>query len=313
MLHYLLISLACGNHAHLLAAPDVAAEVHRESKEMVEIHDVFNDLEQADVKEEKVVKKNKNLAAALVQIGSVTSPKDNKTKKDKKKDPIAEKVKAEKNQEIHIHDEFASLEKADVQAEMEVRGNHSLQALLQKPAAPAATPTPAPRRVDIVAKEVRQEAEQNLQIHDEFAMKEKSDKKQEKQIHADRDLSAFQSEVIDDNSDDTDAMSKYLGVPEFHVTTDSPPQKVHKHSRPNVEDGMLPGASSESQGEGIVATVPLSSQLQQGQSLLQKNSLRGKTTPNVEKRVANEMMEDEFRSLEKNDKVFENTVYGDPN
>lgn len=295
MLHTVIISLACASKARLLAGPDVAAEVHRESKGVVQIHDVFQNLEKDDVKNEKVVKGATHMVA-LVQTQSVTSPKD----------ALSVKVQAEKHQNIQIHDAFASWEKEDKEVEKRVRANAQLHAFMQggKP------------RSDVIANEVKEEGQQNLQIHDTFKSLEKDDKKREKNIHVDRDLSEIQQKQVDFKySDDADAMDKYLGISNFHLPAEAPVEEEHKRGRPEVEH-TRPAASYG--GGGIVTSVPLSSQLQKSQSLLQTStSLRAKTAPGVEKSVAAETMEDvyladEFRSLEKKDKKTEKTVRSNP-
>merc|ERR1712216_248767 len=52
------------------AAPDVSAEVARESADNIHIHDVFENAEDKDVKKERQLKRDKDLSA--LQVGSGT-------------------------------------------------------------------------------------------------------------------------------------------------------------------------------------------------------------------------------------------------
>merc|ERR1719253_235306 len=92
----LLFALCTSAHAGL-TAPDAAAEVKIESKENIQIHDVFAAQEKKSEEQEKQVKADKDLSA-LLQLKA--TPSD-----------VADKVALEGKQNIQIHDVFAEEEK----------------------------------------------------------------------------------------------------------------------------------------------------------------------------------------------------------
>jgi len=253
-------------------APEkLAPEVKREANENLQIHDVFGGLENEDQQVVQRMKADHNLAAVQ------TAP------------DMASEVRKEANQNLQIHDVFGTLEHRDREEEQKVKANRSLRAFLQT----------APE----MDSEVRKEANQNLQIHDVFGTLEQNDKKVEKTIKSDRNLTALQ--IHNDNDNDTDAMSQYLGEIAFQ-----------KKSRGNDE----PTKDSGENLDGRVVNIPLNSQLQE--TLLQQSSktdLRAKkTAPGVEQKVAVEKLEDVyiqdgFKSLESNDVHDVNVVKADPN
>eukprot|EP00397_Hematodinium_sp_SG-2012_P060105 GEMP01077859.1.p1 GENE.GEMP01077859.1~~GEMP01077859.1.p1 ORF type:complete len:275 (+),score=84.07 GEMP01077859.1:118-942(+) len=183
---------------------------------------------------------------------------------------IAEEVRKEAAQNIQIHDVFNVMERRDQQDAKNIRGDKNFAALLQKsaPEVPLA---------------VRRETADNIQMAD--------DVQEEKRIHGDKNLQALQIQNIDDYDNHNDAMNRYLGNLHFSMPVVNEPKPAPIHE--------------DSPGDPKVTSIPLSSQLQE--NLMQRTTvnhrLRGKTAPGVEKKVAEEQMEDvyiqdKFRTLE---------------
>jgi len=311
-------------------SPDVAAEVKKESNQDIKIHEVFQNLETEDVNKEKKMKGDKNLMA-LIQTGMKETPVDHVQaevnremeqniqihddfaeieKKDKeevtriKKDPnlaqiqlnsrtspgrLARIVASQGNQNLQIHEPFVETEQKDVAEVQKIKKDKNLSQLLQIKTSPT----------DRIAKQVHEQAQENVQIHENFQSMEKEDKKNEKDIHRNKNLTQFiQKQRGDDfGGNDDDAMDKYLGV---DFSGSLVPEPLHQ----------------ESTHQGTV-TVPLSSQLQESASFLQLKT-KVKNAPGVEKEVAAESMEDvylsdEWKIQEKQDAREISKVKHDPN
>lgn len=278
-------SFALGGKTKMTTGPDVTQKVRREANQDVQIHDVFGSLEKADKREETRIKSNRNLAA-LIQVNHTVDTAPN----------VAKEVVKEADQNIQIHDGFGTLEQDDKRVLEEIKENKNLIALQTK-----ANPEKS------TAADVHKEGNQNIQIHDVFGTMEDQDNQDVKRIRENKNLTALQQRrsIIDD---DEDPMDKYL--------KESDPF-LHKY---NFNDDIHRGDNTVNI-EGTVASIPLSSQLQEKSSFLQHRtrSLRGRrTAPGVEKQVAIENMQDVyihdgFSRLENTDEHAVNDVKGDPN
>mmetsp|Transcript_166626 Transcript_166626/g.295099 ORF Transcript_166626/g.295099 Transcript_166626/m.295099 type:complete len:233 (+) Transcript_166626:65-763(+) len=108
-----LLSPQTSTALNVRTAPDVSAEVVRESQENIQIHDGFVAQEQKDIKKEKEVHANKDLSAMQVK----TAP------------DVSAEVARESQENIQIHDGFASQEQQDIKKEKEVHSNKDLSAM----------------------------------------------------------------------------------------------------------------------------------------------------------------------------------------
>merc|ERR1719161_1008160 len=99
---------------------------------------------------------------------------------------VSEAVAQESMQNIQIHDGFLAQEQKDVEKEKQVKANKDLSAL-QTVAGAATAP-------DVSAK-VAQESQENIQIHDQFQAQEQQDIAKEKQVKADKDMSAISTKT----------------------------------------------------------------------------------------------------------------------
>merc|ERR1719456_645927 len=95
---------------------------------------------------------------------------------------MAEEVKREANENIEIHDVFASQEKESKEKDRKVKSDRSLKAFIQ-----------LSKSAPDMAEEVKKEFAQNIQIHDVFSAEEKDDVKKEKAVKANKELSALQT------------------------------------------------------------------------------------------------------------------------
>lgn len=335
--------VVCGHGASQLPAHDLAEEVRAEQKQNLHIHEIFENLENNDEKEERKVRHNKNLVA-LMQTGS--SVLRIKVPADK----LSKEVEREAAQNIQIHEVFGNNEKkskdelrrlktdknlsqlqlsssgetpADVVAkqvkeqtyetvriqepfkEKEMKDKEEIHRIKKDPTmAELIQESPA----DKLAKTVKEQQAHEIQIHDTFDALEKEDRKKEKKIHRDRTLSQLLQKQ--DVPDTDDAMDKYLGVKH------SLAEELTMVSDPSTHEAL-------SASIGGTVTVPLSSQLQESETFLQlrflqlRTKTQMKTAPGVEKKVQDESMEDvylneEFKSLEKKDVAEERAVKLDP-
>lgn len=276
--------VVCGHGASQLPARHLAAEVHDERKQNLHIHEIFENLENNDKKEERKVRHNKNLVA-LVQTGS--SVLDGKDPADK----LSKEVEREAAQNIQIHEVFRENEKNSKDEIRRIKKDPTMAQLIQE--------SPA----DKLAKTVKEQQAHEIQIHDTFGALEKEDRKKEQQIHRDRTLSQLLQKQ--DGPDSDDAMDKYFGVKH------SLAEELTMVSDPSSHEAL-------SASTGGTVTVPLSSQLQESATFLQlRIKTQTKTAPGVEKKVQDESMEDvylneEFKSLEKKDVAEERAVKLDP-
>jgi len=116
----LLLALVVATAANQLrtagrTAPDAAAEVAIEQQQNLQIHDDFAKLAETSAEVEKQVKANKELSA--IQISSRTAP-----------DQAAEVAK-EMQQNIQIHDGFATQAADDEQVARQIEADKELQAV----------------------------------------------------------------------------------------------------------------------------------------------------------------------------------------
>jgi len=166
----------------LRTAPDMATEVLKDAQQNVQIHDSFASEAAADVEVEKRIESNPELHA-LLQIDASRLRSSTGTAPD-----MAAEVAREAQENIQIHDGFASMAAADVDAEKHVKANRELQALLQIDATQLRS---TGRTAPDMAAEVAREGKDNIQIHDGFASMAASDVEVEKHIEANHELQAL--------------------------------------------------------------------------------------------------------------------------
>jgi hypothetical protein len=153
------------------AGPDVSSKVTAETKQNLQIHDGFAQQQREDEEKEKEVRSNKDLSA--LQLMAKTVPGSD----------VAAKVAAETKANIPIHDGFAQQQKDDEDQERQIRANKDLSALqVMAETVPGSD----------VASKAAAETKENIQIHDGFEQQQREDEEKEKDIRANKDLSALQ-------------------------------------------------------------------------------------------------------------------------
>lgn len=273
----ILIASAAAMGASPLATTE--AEVQREKRQNVQIHDAFQTLETGDEKAEKKIKANRNLV--MLQ----TSP--------------LEKVRAQVNRDsrrnIRISESFSDQEKQDIKAEKAVRANRSMSALQTSPA--------------VLARQINDQRRQNTQIHDVFQAQEHEDDAVVKRTEADKSMKAFLQKGKwgddDENNDDKSGTAIDRYVAEFSEAEAKAEKAINLKPHDFTQD--LPHTTVSS---GSVISIPLSSQLQE--SFLQTNS-KTKTAPGVAATVNKARMwdvyiHDTYADLEAKDKKEERRI-----
>jgi len=164
---------------------DIAKKVAVESMENLQIHDGFAQQQRVDEEKERRVKADKTLSA--LQLQSKTLPGSD----------VAHRVAIESRENLQIHDTFVRQQAEDEEKEKEIKARKEMSALqLRSQTAPASD----------VASEVAVETLQNLQIHDGFFEQQKKDEEREREVKANKDLSAIQ--VQSGNAPDSDVAKK---------------------------------------------------------------------------------------------------------
>lgn len=237
------------------------AEAKREENQNIRISDYFANLEDQDSGKVRQIKHDKNLM--MLQTRSKTAARS--PREAASIDRVAQQVKADFANRIHISDAFVANEQDDVRKERQIKSNKNLHAFLQTKTKTRGSP------IDKVAAAVARESHYNIQIHDGFEAQEKKSIANEIRIKKSVQAKSFLQRKSGDKPFDFD-FSKMGTSSGMDMDDDKKPvsemdkyvaefEKKQAKSGVDATDFSQHIAHSYSSG-GSIISIPLSSQLQ---------------------------------------------------